>query len=105
LPNQLVCFAHSPSVDEIRRRGAQGGANKSTERRLARMGHGSLAPVLTTLYETLDGLKTGAVEPRQGAAIASVAGAIVKCREAGQLELQLTETLRRLDALERGRPA
>jgi hypothetical protein len=101
LPNELVCFAHSPSVDEIRRRGARGGTNKRTAIRTAKFGPGALAGVQQVLFDTLDGLQKGSIEPRQGSAIAAVAGAIVKCREAGLLELQLTETVRRIDALER----
>jgi hypothetical protein len=105
LPNATKCFAHSASADEIRRRGRAGGTNKRTAIRAARLGPGALAGVQEVLVQTLDGLQQGSVEPKQGAAIATVAVALIKCREAGQLELRLTETLRRLDALERGVPA
>jgi hypothetical protein len=105
LPNELVCFAHSPSVEEIRRRGAQGGTNRRTAIRAARLGPGALAGVQQALFETLEGLQKGSVEPKQGTAIAVVAATLIKCREACVLELRLAETLRRLDAIERGRPA
>jgi Family of unknown function (DUF5763) len=100
------CFAHDPAL-AAKRKAAHyaGGVNKGAGRRLAKLTPHSLKPVLTALFEALQGLQDGTIEPRQGSAMAAVAGAIVRCYETAQLEAALAETQARLAALERYRPA
>jgi hypothetical protein len=66
-----------------------GGEHKRTAHRLDKLTPASLRPVLATLFETLDGLKDGSIEPRQGTAMASVASTIIRVYEASEMEARL----------------
>lgn len=90
LPTGNYCWGHDPAMAEQRRaKSAQGGANRSTSKRLDRLTPASLRPVLDKLYAALDGLEDGTVEPKVGTAMASVASVIVRVHEAAEMEARL----------------
>jgi hypothetical protein len=66
-----------------------GGANRATTRRLEKLTPASMKPVLTKLFDALDGLEQGSVEPRTATAMASVSTAIVRIFEVAELEQRL----------------
>jgi hypothetical protein len=84
------CYAHDPSVvDEralARQRGGRASSKLHRARRLA-------PPALLEVYETLEaGLRevhTGDLTPASGAAMASIARAMVSVLQAGELEQRL----------------
>jgi hypothetical protein len=89
-PGKTLCFAHDPEL-QAKRQAARvnGGAGKSTSRRLDRLTPAGLRPVLDKLYAALDGLEDGSVEPKVGTAMASVASVIVRVHEAAEVEARL----------------
>jgi hypothetical protein len=89
-PGKALCFAHCPDL-QAKRQAARvnGGAGKATARRLDRLTPARLRPVLDKLYAALDGLEDGSVEPKVAVAMASVAGAIVRCYEVAEVEARL----------------
>jgi hypothetical protein len=91
-PGRPFCAFHDPDLQEQREAArVSGGHGKRTAHRLDKLTPHSLRPVLATLFETLEGLKDGTVEPRQGTAMASVATAIVRLFEVSELEIRLRE--------------
>jgi hypothetical protein len=84
------CFAHSPELQDKRRAAyATGGQHKRTSHRLDKLTPASLRPVLAKLFTALDGVESGALDPKQGTAMASIAGVIVRVYEATELETRL----------------
>jgi hypothetical protein len=88
------CFAHSPELvakrDAARRRG---GANRATRVRLAKLMPLHLIPVFETLRGVLDDVVADRIEPKNAAAAASVARAMVTVLQHGEVE----ERLRKLE--------
>jgi len=84
------CFAHDPALREKRDAARQaGGHNKAAPRRLEKLTPTSLRPVLATLFETLEGIRDGTLEPRQATAMATVSTAICRIFEVSELEQRL----------------
>jgi hypothetical protein len=54
------------------------------------MSGGTLAPLLDSLFETLEDLRAGAVEPKVATAVATVAASIVRTYEVSELEVRLS---------------
>src|SRR5215217_5118776 len=85
--DSCFCFAHNPDLaakrTEARR---QGGRNKAREIRVQRLVPASLKPTIATLFDALQQVHEGTLEPRQGAAMAALAGAIARLYSVGVLE-------------------
>ena len=94
------CWAHSEAKREARREArAKGGANRATSVRAERLMPARLRPVLGAVLAALHDVRSEAITPAQGSAIASLAGAAVKVFQVGVLE----ERIERLEALQEGR--
>jgi len=90
MTGKILCFGHDPDQVEARRaRSAQGGRNRSTVIRAEKNMPPSMRTVLATLLHALEGLKEGTIDPRQGAAIASVAAACCKVWEVSELDARI----------------
>ncbi len=84
------CFAHDDGLREKRHAARmQGGRNKATTARVQRLMPSTLRPVLDHLYTALEEVHEGALDPRQAAAMAGLAGAIAKLHEVAELESRL----------------
>jgi len=77
------CFAHDPASAEHR---AKGGRNRSNAARSLRMLPERLRPIADKLAAALDEVHQGTLDPRQASAMASLAGALVRVVQAGELE-------------------
>jgi hypothetical protein len=85
--NGSFCFGHDPAVATKRTEARQrGGRNKSHAARLDRLIPASLKPTIATLFEALQQVHTGDLEPKQGQAMAALAGAIARLYSVGVLE-------------------
>jgi hypothetical protein len=85
--NARECWAHDPALAEKRaamRR--KGGQNKATAKRLDRLVPASLKPTIATLFTALEEVHAGDLEPKQGQAMAALAGAIARLYSVGVLE-------------------
>lgn len=94
------CFAHAPGLRQKREAARQaGGRNRATAARLearsATLVPAVMRPVLHRLLQAMIEVGNGTMEPRRATALASVASAIVRVYEVGQIE-------ERLSALEEG---
>jgi hypothetical protein len=78
-----LCFAHQPQAREWH---AKGGAATSNASRAAKLLPSRLRPVVSILEAALAQTFRGQMEPRVAVALASVAGAIVRCVTAGELD-------------------
>ena len=92
--NGTHCFGHDPAVatkrTEARRRG---GRNRVTAQRLAKIMPVRLVPVWEQLEQVLDDVIADRIEPKNAAAAASVARAMVAVLQHGEVE----ERLRKLE--------
>ncbi len=87
LPSSTFCFAHSPDHASARAEGAaKGGSHTKRSHRVAQMAPASLKPVTAHLFEALEQLHEGGLDPRIATAMSAVASAIVRCLTAGELE-------------------
>lgn len=81
------CFAHDPERTREREAArSKGGRNKAHTARMDRLVPASLRPVLATLLTALDEVHAGTLTPPQAAAMASLAGAVVKVYTTGVME-------------------
>ncbi len=88
------CIGHAPSLASKRQQARrQGGRNKATSIRLSKLMPIRLVPIFERLEMALTELHEGTLEPRVGGAMASVATALIRCVQAGEIE----ERLRRLE--------
>jgi Family of unknown function (DUF5763) len=86
------CWAHDPALAEQRRAGAaRGGKNKAKIARLERMMPQDLIPVFTALKASLYQVYKGSLDPRQATAMASLATAMCRVLEVGELTARLDE--------------
>lgn len=84
------CFGHDPALAAARARGRRaGGQGRSAGRRLRKAVPPDLKDVLARLIEALEGCHEGGLEPRVATAMASLAGAIVRVYEVGELALRV----------------
>src|SRR5829696_2116991 len=73
------CAMHDPDRQTAMQAArAQGGRNKSRGTRLQRLVPRDLRPALALLFAALDEVHGGALDPRQGTAMAALAGAIAR---------------------------
>jgi len=90
------CFAHDPSLNSIRETArVRGGENSSRAVRLEKLMPRRLRPLFDRLEQAMQELHEGKLDPRRATAMASLAGAMVKVLEAGELE-ELTRKLHEL---------
>ncbi len=84
------CPTHAPSMRakmaDARRRGGQ---NRSNQIRVGRMVPADLRPIYDLLRDGLWDVRDGRLEPRSAAAMASLAGAVIKILAAGEMEQRL----------------
>ena len=90
LTGSAWCFAHDPSRaaqrTEARRRGGRG---KAKAERAGKLVPASLRPSLALLFEALDEVHRGELDPRAAGAMAALAGAISRLYQTGVLEERL----------------
>ncbi len=87
------CIGHDPSAQEARRKG---GLATSKAARAGKLLPARLRPVADLLEKALEEVHEGQLDPRVATAMASLAGALVKVFQAGEME----ERLRRLEQQE-----
>jgi hypothetical protein len=81
------CFAHNPDLAAKRTAARrQGGRNKSRVNRVQRLVPASLKPTIGALFEALDEVHAGTLDPRSAGAMAALAGAIARLYSVGVLE-------------------
>ena len=99
LPGRLMCWAHDPALKEkaaeARR---QGGHNRSRIARARKAVPDAIGSVQGRLLKALEEVHAGTLEPRVAQAMASLAGAVVRLYEVGELETRLAEFEARLEA-------
>jgi hypothetical protein len=82
-----LCFGHDPAMREKRLAASRrGGENKATAKRLDRLVPASLKPTIATLFEALEEVHRGDLDPRAAGAMAALAGAIARLYSVGVLE-------------------
>lgn len=97
LPSVAYCLMHDPSrAVQLREARVLGGHNSARAARLQRLGPPALAPVYELLAQALVEVHDGTLDPRQGAAMAAIASAMVKVLTAGEMEARLRELEERL---------
>ena len=82
------CIGHSPDAQEARRKG---GIGSSRAARAGKLLPARLRPVVTALEDALREVHDGDLDPRVATAMASLAGALVKVYQAGELEERLRD--------------
>ncbi len=80
------CIGHSPQAREARR---QGGYGRSRAARACKLLPARLRPVADLLEKALEEVHEGQLDPRVATAMASLAGALVKVFQAGEMEERL----------------
>ena len=85
------CIGHDPGAVEARRKG---GHATSRAERAGKLLPARLQPVISLLENALGEVHRGELDHRQAAAMASLAGALIRAMTAGELE----ERLRALEA-------
>lgn len=92
LPGRPLCFAHDPEnrarAGDARRKGGQNSGNVV---RAARRIPKDMADLVKRLLEAVDAVESGALDHRRATAMASLAGAVVRVYETGELEQRLAE--------------
>ena len=84
------CFLHDPDRQaEARAFSAKGGRGKSRIARVERLVPSSLKPTIAALFTALEEVHTGGLDPKQGQAMAALAGAIARLYSVGVLEERL----------------
>lgn len=92
LPSGSYCWAHDPEMAAERRRArAQGGANSARSRRLSKLMPERLRPVWDLLEKALTETHAGTLEPRVASAMASLASAMCKVVQLGEMETRLRD--------------
>jgi hypothetical protein len=94
------CFAH----DEARRAertaaNAKGGKGRARVARVDKLVPASLRAPLALLFQVLDEVHRGELDPRAATAMAAVAGAITRLYSAGVVEDRITELEAQIAAL------
>lgn len=69
---------------------AKGGRGKSRIARVEKLVPASLRPTIATLFTALDEVHAGTLDPKQGQAMAALAGAIARLYTTGVLEERIT---------------
>src|SRR5712691_1304854 len=85
------CMAHAPELAGKREEARiQGGRNSAKMVRMARSGSEKFGPVYDVLWEAMQEVRSGLLDPRQAQAMASVASVMVKVFEVGEMEERLS---------------
>lgn len=93
------CLSHSPArTDQMAAARRRGGQNRSRSARLRKLAPPALLGVYERLERALQEVHDGELDPRQAAAMASLASAMVRVLTAGELE----QRVRDLEARSRG---
>ena len=88
------CFGHVPDLEATRREARRrGGFATSKSARASKLLPARLRPVAELLEKALEEVHEGQLDPRVGTAMASLAGALVKVFQTGEME----ERLRKLE--------
>ncbi len=99
LPDQDLCWAHSPGMRqkaaEARRRG---GENKANVVRAGKHIPRDMKELARRLLKAIDEVHRGEFMPDQARAMASLAGAVCRVYEAGEVEQRIAELEARLEA-------
>ena len=85
---QLQCIGHLPNAEVAR---AKGGEQSSALVRLQKYIPQELNELKTDLYQALDDVHKQRISPQQGAAMATIANAIIKVYETAELNAELQE--------------
>jgi hypothetical protein len=97
LPGDSFCFAHSPSLQGERASGRyKGGKGKATTARLRKLMPADLRDTFELLQNALCETYAGNLEPRIATAMGSLASAMCRVLEAGELVARLDEIEDRL---------
>ena len=80
------CVGHSPAAQDARRRG---GAATSRASRAGKLLPSRLRPVVALLEKALGEVHEGKLDPRVATAMASLAGALVRVYQSGEMEERL----------------
>lgn len=84
------CWAHDPKQAERRTEARKrGGQNRATASRAQRLLPRDMRPALALLFQALEEVHRGELDPRQAGAMAAVAGAIVKIYQIAEIEPRL----------------
>lgn len=90
------CFGHTPRLARERERGqSAGGRGRSSGNRLRKAVPSDLQSVLERLIGALERTEDGVLEARVAQAMASLAGAIVRVYEVGELATRVEQLERR----------
>ena len=96
-PGLPYCWAHDAAQQARYAEGRRlGGRNSSNFARAARLVPPELTDVKGHLLEALAQLHSGELDPRLASAMATMAGAIVRIHQAGELEVRLVELEQRV---------
>ena len=82
------CVGHLPNANDNR---ARGGQQSAALARLQKHIPQDLRELKTDLYKALDDVHAGRVSPQQGAAMATIANAIIRVYETAELNAELQE--------------
>lgn len=86
------CFAHDPELRQARREGSvKGGQNKHRMNRLRRLMPADLGEVFDQLRGGMGEVHDGDLDPRAAQAMASLAGAMCKVLELGELAQRVAD--------------
>lgn len=99
LPGRSLCWAHDPEHREkaLEARKA-GGYNSSRAARAAKRAPRDMRDLAEHLLQAVGEVHRGDLDPKKATAMASLAGALVKVHEAGEVNERLAELERRLEA-------
>jgi len=87
-----LCIGHGSHSNGATRR--NGGYASSNAARAQKLLPARMKPIFEGLEEAFHGVKAGTIDPRQGSAMASLAGAMIKVLQASEYE----ERIRSLEA-------
>lgn len=96
------CPMHDPDRQaQMAAARVKGGEGRATTARVDRLVPATLRPVVGKLLDALDGVEDGSLSPRQGAAMAAIASALVRIYDVGVLTDRVVE-LEKVAAERRG---
>lgn len=92
LPSGEFCWAHAPELAEKRKAAwSRGGSQTSRGARAARMLPSEMRPVFELLSKALTETHRGTLDPKRAAALASLAGAMCRVLQVGEMETRLAQ--------------
>lgn len=97
LPQQTTCWGHDPARAATRK---LGGLARANARRAAKSIPRDLAGVNDVLLKALHDCATGTLDPHRASALSSLAGALVRLHQAGEVEQRLRDLENRAEVAE-----